>query len=183
MRTPRNAALLIETPAVLGRLRKVEGSMKTKRIAQQAAMGATLHSLSGCVVGEMGGNIIGAFAGWNDMATITASVALAFAITYIISTYSLMRVGVGILLALPLAIATDSLSIMAIELITNLVFSLVPGALDAGVASLLFWLSVGLAVVLAYVIALPIHYVIIRHGQGRLFIRGRRTHRLYDKQW
>ena len=80
------------------------------------AFTATLHCLTGCAIGEVLGMIIGTALGWSNPATIALSVVLAFAFGYSLTMLPLLRSGLALGVALPLAFASDSLSIAVMEL-------------------------------------------------------------------
>ena len=102
-------------------------------------MVATLHCLTGCAIGEVLGMFIGTALGWSNPATIALSVVLAFFFGYSLTMLPLLRSGLTLAVALPLAFASDSLSIAVMELVDNAVILAIPGAMDAGLSSPLFW--------------------------------------------
>src|SRR5689334_17907530 len=105
----------------------------------RTAFTATLHCLTGCAIGEVLGMIIGTALGWSNPATIALSVVLAFLFGYSLTMLPLLRSGLALGVALPLAFASDSLSIAVMELADNAVILAIPGAMDAGLSSPLFW--------------------------------------------
>ena len=105
----------------------------------RTAFAATLHCLTGCAIGEVLGMIIGTASGWSNPATIALSVVLAFAFGYSLTMLPLLRSGLALAVALPLAFASDSLSIAVMELADTAVILAIPGAMNAGLASWLFW--------------------------------------------
>jgi hypothetical protein len=104
------------------------------------AISATLHCLTGCAIGEVLGMVIGTALGWSDVQTIVLAVALAFVFGYSFTIGPVMRSGLPLRAAIPVALAADTVSITVMEIVDNAVMLLVPGAMDAGLASWLFWL-------------------------------------------
>ena len=109
------------------------------RALNAVALSATLHCLTGCAIGEIAGMIIGTAAGLSNLTTIVLSVVLAFAFGYGLTSMPLLRAGLALATVIPIALASDTLSIAVMEIVDNAIVVLVPGAMDAGLASLLFW--------------------------------------------
>jgi hypothetical protein len=66
--------------------------------------------------------------------------------------------------ALPLAFASDTLSIAVMEVVDNAIMLMVPGAMEAGLTSVLFWGSLGFALVVAGAVAFPVNRYLIARG-------------------
>jgi hypothetical protein len=73
-------------------------------------------------------------------------------------------------LALPLAFASDTLSITIMEIVDNPIVLLIPGAMDAGLGSLLFWGSLAFALAVAFVAAFPVNRWFIACGKGHAVV-------------
>ena len=67
---------------------------------------------------------------------------------------------------MPIALATDTVSIAVMEIVDNALILLIPGAIDAGVGDLLFWGSLSVALVVAGVVAFPVNRWLIARGKG-----------------
>ena len=129
---------------------------------------ATLHCLTGCAIGEVLGMVIGTALGWGNVATIALAVVLAFFFGYSLTMLPLLRSGLALGVAIPLALAADTLSIAVMEIVDNAVMLVVPGAMEAGLASPLFWGS--LAFALAVVAAFPVNRYLIARGRGHAVV-------------
>lgn len=134
------------------------------------ALAATLHCLTGCAVGEVLGMVIGTWLGWGDWPTVALAVALAFAFGYGFTLVPLVRAGLGLAAAVPLALAADTLSIAVMEIVDNAVMLKVPGAMDAGLDTLLFWVSLALALAVAFAVAFPVNRWLIARGRGHAVV-------------
>src|SRR5215212_8263800 len=77
----------------------------------RTAFMATAHCLTGCAIGEVLGMIIGTALGWGNVATIVLAIVLAFFFGYSLTMLPLLRAGLAVAVALPLAFASDTLSI------------------------------------------------------------------------
>jgi hypothetical protein len=130
------------------------------------AASATLHCLTGCAIGEVAGLMIGAAAGFSAGATIALSIALAFVFGYTLSTLPLVRAGLSVAAALGVVLAADTLSIATMEVVDNLVMTLVPGAMDAGLGDVVFWFGMMIALVAAFGAAFPVNRFLLRRGKG-----------------
>ncbi|EHR48504.1 hypothetical protein SacmaDRAFT_0192 [Saccharomonospora marina XMU15] len=130
------------------------------------AASATLHCLTGCAVGEILGMVIGTALGWNAAATIVLAVALAFFFGYAFSMRGVLRAGVGFKQALKVALAADTVSIAVMEIVDNGVMVAVPGAMEAGLGTVLFWGALAFAFLVAFLITMPVNKWLIGRGRG-----------------
>ena len=94
--------------------------------------------------------IIGTALGWSNFATIVLAVVLAFFFGYSLTMVPLLRSGLALAGVLPPAFASDTLSIAVMEIVDNLVMLVIPGAMEAGLGSLLLWGSRAFALAGAY---------------------------------
>ena len=142
----------------------------------RVALSATLHCLTGCAIGEVLGMVIGTAFGWSNVATIAIAVVLAFLFGYSFTMVPLVRAGVAFGAAVPLALASDTLSIAVMEIVDNLVILVVPGALDAGLGDLLFWASLAFSLVVAFWAAFPVNRWLIARGKGHAVVHAHHAH-------
>ncbi len=143
---------------------------------RQLAFSATLHCLTGCAIGEVLGMVIGTGLGWSDAATIVLSVALAFLFGYSLTLRPLLASGIAFAAAARLALAADTLSITVMEIVDNAIMLVIPGAMDAGPRSALFWGSLVVALGIAFVAAFPVNYWLIRRGRGHAVVHQHHGH-------
>ena len=134
------------------------------------AFSATIHCLTGCAIGEVLGLVIGTALGWGDYATIALAVALAFVFGYSFTLLPLLKGGLAVASALGLAFAADTLSIAVMEIVDNAIVLLVPGAMEAGLTSMLFWGSLAVALAAAFVAAFPVNRYLIARGRGHAVV-------------
>ena len=134
---------------------------------------ATVHCLSGCAIGEILGMIIGTALGWGDLATILLAIVLAFFFGYALTMLPLLRAGLAFGAAVPLALASDTISIAVMELVDNAIMLLIPGAMDAGLGNLLFWGSLAVALLIAGAVAFPVNRWLIDRGKGHAVVHER----------
>ncbi|HEX5800599.1 MAG TPA: DUF4396 domain-containing protein [Gaiellaceae bacterium] len=136
------------------------------------AFSATLHCLSGCAVGEVLGMVIGTALGWSDWQTIVLAVALAFFFGYSFTMVPLLRSGLVLSTAIPIALAADTISITIMEIVDNAILLAIPGAMDAGLGDLRFWGSLAFALVVAGAAAYPVNRWLIARGRGHAVVHG-----------
>jgi uncharacterized protein DUF4396 len=142
----------------------------------RTAFSATLHCLTGCAIGEVLGIVIGTALGWSNVATIVLAIVLAFFFGYGMTILPLLRSGMGLGAILPLAFASDTLSITVMEIIDNLIIVVIPGAMDAGLGSLLFWGSLAFALAVAFVAAFPVNRYLISRGKDHAVVHKHHGH-------
>jgi hypothetical protein len=114
--------------------------------------------------------VIGTALGWGNVATIALAVVLAFFFGYSLTMVPLLRSGLALATTLPLAFASDTLSITVMEIIDNAVMLVVPGAMEAGLGSFLFWGSLAFALAVAFVAAYPVNRYLIARGRGHAVV-------------
>ena len=136
----------------------------------QVAISATLHCLTGCAIGEVLGMLIGTALGFSNLATIVLSIALAFLFGYGLTSLPLLRAGLVLGAVIPIALASDTLSIATMEIVDNAIVLAVPGAMDAGLGDVLFWGSLSFALAVAGVFALPVNRWLIARGKGHAVV-------------
>ena len=134
------------------------------------AVSATLHCLTGCAIGEIAGLMIGTAFGLANGWTIALSVALAFFFGYTLSTLPLLKAGLGVGAALSVVLAADTLSIATMEVVDNLVMALIPGAMDAGLVNVAFWLGMMIALTAAFFAAYPVNRYLLQRGKGHALL-------------
>ena len=152
--------------AASGRHAQVHGGESLHALA----LAATIHCLTGCAIGEVLGMALGTGLGWSNGATVVASIVLAFVFGYALTSVPLLRAGLPLRRVVPLALASDTLSITTMEIVDTLIVLAIPGALDAGLTDPLFWGSLAAALVIAGLAAYPVNRRLIARGKGHAVI-------------
>ncbi|WP_433256834.1 DUF4396 domain-containing protein [Streptosporangium sp. CA-135522] len=142
----------------------------TSGVTWRMAASATLHCLTGCAVGEVLGMVIGTALGWSTLPVVVLAVVLAFLSGYALTLLGLRRAGVGWRQAVRLALAADTVSIIVMEIVDNGVMMVVPGAMEAELASGLFWGTLALSLLVAFVVTTPVNKWIIGRGRGHAVV-------------
>ena len=119
---------------------------------------------------------IGTALGFSDWGTVALAVALAFVFGYSLTSLPLLRAGFAIGAVIPIALASDTLSIAVMEIVDNAIMLAVPGALEAGLGDLLFWGSLSVALVIAGAFALPVNRWLIARGKGHAVVHETGVH-------
>jgi len=136
----------------------------------RAAVTATLHCLTGCAIGEVLGMVLATWWGWGDWASIALAVALAFVFGYALTVGPVVRAGLPLRQAVRVALAADTVSILVMELVDNGVLLVVPGAMDAGLLDALFWGSLAFALLVAFIVTVPVNRAMIARGRGHAVV-------------
>lgn len=134
------------------------------------AFQATLHCMTGCAIGEVAGMVIGTALGLGMWPTVALAVSLAFVSGFGLTMLPLVRCGMSFRRALQIAFAADFVSVLVMEIVDNAVVMVVPGAMMAGLDEPLFWSTLALGLLIAFVVALPVNYWLLSRGKGHAVV-------------
>jgi len=134
------------------------------------AVSATLHCLTGCAIGEVLGMVLATWWGWSAAPSVLLAVALAFFFGYLLTFVGVRRAGLDLRAAVRAALAADTISILVMEVVDNAVVVLVPGAMEAGLGSVLFWGALAGSLVIAFVVTVPVNRWLIGRGRGHAVV-------------
>ena len=141
-----------------------------------SAVQATLHCLTGCAIGEGLGMVLATAFGFGNSASIAVSVVLAFLFGYTLTIRPVLRAGVAFRRAVGVVFASDTVSITTMEIVDNAFIIVVPGAMAAGLADGLFWWSLALSLVIAFIITVPVNRWLIARGRGHAVMHELHAH-------
>jgi Domain of unknown function (DUF4396) len=144
--------------------------MNSQASLNRSAFSATTHCLTGCAIGEVLGMVIATALGWGNLSSIALAVLLAFVFGYALTLQPVLRAGVPLRRAVPLTLASDTASITVMEITDNAFILLVPGAMEAGIGDGLFWWSLLVGLLIAFVLALPLNRWLIGRGRGHAVV-------------
>jgi Domain of unknown function (DUF4396) len=130
------------------------------------AADATTHCLTGCAIGEVLGLGTATQLGWSNEASLVLGIVLAYVFGYALTLRPLLASGLALGAAMGVAFAADTLSITVMEIVDNVVVLVIPGAMDAGLADLLFWGSLAGSLGVAWVAAFPVNRWLLARGLG-----------------
>jgi hypothetical protein len=139
------------------------------------AFSATVHCLTGCAIGEVVGMFIARALGWGPASSIALAVGLAFLFGYALTSIPLFRAGLTFATALPIILATDTVSIAIMEVIDNLFVYLV-GGMDMGPADPLLWVSIAAGFAIAFPFAFLANRALLRRGKGHALVHQYHQH-------
>jgi hypothetical protein len=140
------------------------------------AVTATRHCLTGCALGEIAGMVLSTWWGWGNAANIALSIVLAFAFGYTLTYTGVRRAGADSRTAVQAALASDTVSILTMEVVDNLFILVVPGAISAGLGNALFWWSLVVSLAVAFAAAVPVNHWLMERGKGHAVV-----HRLHEE--
>jgi Domain of unknown function (DUF4396) len=148
----------------------------TTQSLNRLAFSATVHCLTGCAIGEVLGMIIGTALGWSDLATIVLAVALAFFFGYTLTSWPLLRSGMALSAVIPIALASDTVSITIMEIVDNAIMLLIPGAMEASLSDIGFWAALAAALLIAGAAAYPVNRWLLARGKGHAVVHRHHAH-------
>jgi Domain of unknown function (DUF4396) len=155
-----------QPPAPSGRPEAGHTAHAPARSLNRTALSATVHCLTGCAIGEVVGMVLGTTLRLGNWTTVGLSIALAFLFGYSLTLLPLLRAGLALKTAGSLAFASDTASIALMEIVDNLIMLYIPGAMDAGLSSLLFWGSLVASLIVAGIAAFPLNRWLVSRGMG-----------------
>ena len=124
---------------------------------------ATLHCLTGCVIGEVAGLVIGVTLGLPVWQTILLATALAYLSGMTLGLVPVMRNrSVGMLEALRIIWLGEVISIGVMELVMNSVDYTMGGMAAPSVASWMFWRGLLFAIPAGFIAAWPVNYWLLK---------------------
>jgi hypothetical protein len=147
-----------------------DGSSATAPSLNRLAFSATVHCLTGCAIGEVLGMVIGTALGFSALATIALAVVLAFAFGYSLTSLPLLRSGMALAAVVPLALASDTISITIMEIVDNAIMLTIPGAMEASLTDVGFWAALAAALVIAGATAYPANRWLLARGRGHAVV-------------
>ena len=116
------------------------------------------------------GLVIADALGWSNVPSIALAVGLAFFFGYSLTLVPLVRGGVTLAVAAGIALAADSVSITVMEIVDNAIILAVPGAMEGGIESFRFWWALAVALGVAWLVAYPVNYWLLRRGKGHALV-------------
>jgi hypothetical protein len=120
--------------------------------------------------------VIGTALGWGNAATIVLAIVLAFFFGYLLTMLPLLRSGIALGAAIPVAFASDTISITIMEIVDNAIILVIPGAMEAGLTDPLFWGSLAVALLIAGAAAFPANRWLIARGHGHAVVHAHHAH-------
>ena len=130
------------------------------RLATQA----TLHCLLGCGLGEVVGMIISAVLHLGNGASIVISLVMGFVGGLALGIVPLKKAGYPMGKAVRTVLIGEGLSIAVMETFEVLTAIAIPGVMAAHLDEPIFWLGMLAGLVVGFIAAWPVNYVLIKRG-------------------
>lgn len=121
----------------------------------------TAHCLLGCGIGEISGMLIATSLSWPRPGRLTLAIILAFVIGYSLTYRGVRQHSATATEAFRVTLTTDTVSIVTMELIDNLIELVIPNALSVTATSFRFWWSLALSLMIAFVVTIPLNRYLI----------------------
>ena len=129
---------------------------------------ATLHCLTGCVIGEVAGLALGVSLGFAAWQTILLATLLAYGSGITLGLLPVMRSrGIGALAALRIIWVGEVVSIGVMEFAMNLVDYQMGGMGAPSILSWMFWRGILFAVPAGFLAGWPVNYWLIQRDLKR----------------
>jgi len=117
----------------------------------------TLHCLLGCGIGEVLGMLIAASLGWDRIGRLALAIILAFFFGYLLTYRGVRRQATTVKRAIKTTLATDTASIVSMEIVDNTVEFIIPNALMVMPNSPRFWWGLGVSLLIAFIVTVPVN--------------------------
>ncbi len=131
----------------------------------RTAASATLHCLTGCVIGELAGLMLGVQLGWAPVTTIIVATALAFITGFALTLIPLMRGrGLSFSQAWKIVWIGETVSIGVMEIAMNFTDYHMGGMSVQSIADPLFWTSFAVAVAAGFAAAFPVNWWLLNRN-------------------
>ena len=132
---------------------------------RKLAASATRHCLTGCVIGEVAGLLLGVSLGWQPLTTALVATALAFVSGFALTLIPMtLQQGRSVGETFRIVWLGETISIGVMEIAMNVVNYLLGGMSAKSVAEPVFWYSMAVAIVAGYLAGYPVNYVMLKHN-------------------
>jgi hypothetical protein len=126
---------------------------------------STLHCLTGCVIGEVAGLLIGVTLGLGPWYTMALATVLAYATGLTLGVVPVSRREfVSLLAAFKIVWIGEVISIGVMELVINAVDYGVGGASAGSILEPIFWIGIALAVPAGFIVAWPVNWWLLERN-------------------
>ena len=123
---------------------------------------ATLHCLTGCVIGEIAGLLIGVSLGLVAWQTVVLATTLSYASGFSLGLWPLVKRGMSVVQAFRTIWLGEAVSIGVMEIAMNVVDYLSGGMGVKSVFAAQFWISFALAAPAGFLAAWPVNWWLLR---------------------
>ena len=128
-----------------------------------ASAHATLHCLTGCVIGEAAGLFIGVSLGIGVFWTIVLAFGLAYVSGFTLALFPLIRkAGLDLKGAMRVVWLGELVSITVMEIAMNGADYWVGGVQASSVLAPIFWIGLGVAIVVGFLAAWPVNHWLLK---------------------
>ncbi len=141
-----------------------QAKLSNEKSAFALAISATFHCLIGCGVGEVVGVIIGTLFGWGMVSTMILGILLGFIFGFALGMMPVLKAGFTFVQAFRIVLISEGLSIAVMEAFEVLVQIYTPGVMEAGLTDVIFWYGMLAALVVGFVAAFPVNFIMLKKG-------------------
>ena len=130
----------------------------------QLAISATTHCLTGCVIGESIGLLIGVSLGWHPLQTAIVATVLAFITGFALTLFPAFKQGLSLIQTFKAVWLGELISIGVMEIVMNVVDYLIGGMTANSIIEPIFWISLGVAIVAGFIAGYPVNYWMLKNN-------------------
>ncbi len=135
-----------------------KSAINTKKLA----VSATIHCLTGCVIGEIIGLVWGVSLGWHPLQTAIVATILAFITGFALTLFPTFKQGLNLGETLKAVWLGETISIGVMEVVMNIVDYLVGGMNANSILEPIFWISLIIAVAAGFIAGYPVNYLMLK---------------------
>ena len=129
------------------------------------ALSATWHCLVGCGFGEVSGMIIATIFGLNMINSMILAIILGFIGGFALGIIPLLRADFSFKQAFKTVLIAEGLSILVMEAFeVGGTQVMIPGVIEAGLTDMVFWFGMVASLMIGFIAAFPVDYVLIKRG-------------------
>ena len=132
--------------------------------AKRLAVSATMHCLTGCVIGETIGLLLGVSLGWHPLQTAIVATILAFISGFLLTLFPTFKQGLSLLETFKAVWLGEVISIGTMEVVMNIVDYSIGGMNANSIADAIFWISLGIAVLAGFAAGYPVNYLMLKNN-------------------
>ena len=127
------------------------------------AVSATLHCLTGCVIGESIGLMLGVSLQWHPLQTAIVATVLAFITGFGLTLFPAFKRGLSLVDTFKAVWLGETLSIGVMEVVMNLIDYGMGGMTAASLLEPIFWISLVTAVAAGFAAGYPVNYWMLKN--------------------
>ena len=107
---------------------------------------------------------------------VIAATVLAELVLWTVARFVPLEIAPTLGAVIPIALASDTLSITVMEIVDNAIILIIPGAMEAGLGDIGFWAALAFALLVAGAAAYPVNRWLLARGKGHAIVHQHHAH-------